>query len=150
MREASLVGIIQNILKLVKSVLIGCTVVVVVVFVDGVLLGGMLPIPLYPCSLRERVVFFEFPQYDGASHWPVNGYGLEGACAVYFNTPDSQEQIYEYYSEQLEDNGWVVEGERECTGYVGKCLQAQRDSFRYQVKYIKQGTNVNVDLAKYE
>src|SRR3990170_1485683 len=150
MRRASLGGIIQNILKLVKRVLIGCAVVIVVVFVDGVLLGGMLPIPLYPCSLTERVVFFEFPQYDGARHWPVNGYALEGSCAVYFDTPDSQEQVYDYYSEQLEEKGWVVEGERECTFYAGKCLQAQREGFRYQVKYIKHGTNVNVDLAKYE
>ena len=115
---------------------------------SGPFVTGRIPFPASPCSLEERRVLAEFPQYGDAGVRPENGYAIESSCAVFYDTPDSQEHVYEYFREQLTRNGWTVEGMQRCYFYSGTCLQAHRNGFVYEVKYIKEGTNVNVHLAE--
>lgn len=60
------------------------------------------------CDKEERAVFFEFPQYGEAVKAP-EPFWESGGCAVFYDTPDSPQQVSTYVAERLIDHGWKVE-----------------------------------------
>jgi hypothetical protein len=85
---------------------------------------------LLACSQKERLVLAEFPQYGGPPVTP-EGNVETGACAVYYETPDSLEEIESYFVAQLTGQGWTVE----TTPPPGILVKAQRGKFFYTVYY---------------
>ena len=107
----------------------------VLLFVGALALPGALA-----CSSEEREVFAEFPQYGGLRVEPSGNPEL-GSCAAYYRTRGSTDEVFSYFRERFEENGWdelpaesyrvVVEGgEDSC---VPSSLIAERGDFRYQV-----------------
>ena len=90
----------------------------------------------FACSSDERVVYEEFPQYGGLRVEPT-GNPEVSSCAAYYRTPDSEEEVFAYFEERLEENGWEeapsesyrMEGGR----FVPTDLVAHRGDFRYTV-----------------
>jgi adenylosuccinate synthase len=80
------------------------------------------------CSDVEREVLREFPLY-GNTEINAEGNVETGACAVYYQVPDSSDQVRNYFVEQLIDNGWTVEAEPA----AGTLVSAQRGEFSYVV-----------------
>lgn len=60
------------------------------------------------CTEEERKVYAAFPQYGSVSKEP-QPFMESGGCAVFYDTPASQEQVAEYYAARLEAHGWEVE-----------------------------------------
>jgi hypothetical protein len=60
------------------------------------------------CSAEERGAFVEFPQYGGREIEPGPS-TVSGGCAVFYDTPASQERVANYYTQRLEAHGWDVE-----------------------------------------
>ena len=105
------------------------------------LLFGAIALPgMLACSSEERDVFAEFPQYGGLRVEPSGNPAL-GSCAAYHDTLDSTDEIFAYFREQFEENGWeerptesyrvlVGGGEEFC---IPTDLIAERGDFRYEV-----------------
>ena len=107
----------------------------------ALLLFGALALPgALACSSEERDVFAEFPQYGGLHVGPSSNAQLD-SCAAYYRTRGSTDEVFVYFREQFEENGWdelpaesyrvVVEGGREFC--VPTSLIAERGDFRYGV-----------------
>ena len=107
----------------------------------ALLFFGALALPgALACSSEERDVFAEFPQYGGLDAEPSGNPQL-GSCAAYYRTRGSTDEVFVYFREQFEENGWdelpaesyrvVVEGGREFC--VPTSLIAERGDFRYVV-----------------
>ena len=94
------------------------------------------------CSEEERKVYAEFPQFGDAKIEP-EPFQETGGCAAFYDTQASQEQVAEYYTRQLKDNGWeverlesettVLEGEKETFEEVE--IIASRGDFFYNVLF---------------
>lgn len=108
----------------------------------GLSVGGAL---LYSraagCSLDERAVFEEFPQYGGLEVEPESNINW-GSCGTDYETPASREEARAYFSERLRANGWEVPAEPppgEMPGgepaLGGDLLRATRDGYQYWVLY---------------
>lgn len=107
----------------------------------ALLLFGAIALPgTLACSSEERDVFTEFPQYGGLRVEP-SGNPDRGSCAAYYSTRDSADEVFRYFGEQFEENGWeerpaesyrvVVEGGEEFCVPID--LIAERGDFRYGV-----------------
>lgn len=114
------------------------------VFVLGgatVMLCGAFALPgMLACSSEERQVFGEFDQYAGLRVEPT-GNPAANSCAAYYATRDGKEQVFAYFEEQFEKNGWeerpsesysirMRDGEEFC---APSDLIAERGGFRYTV-----------------
>jgi hypothetical protein len=116
------------------------------------------------CS-GERKAFDEFPQYGGREMEPQPS--LEsGSCAVFYDTPASQERVASYYTERLEARGWEVEQREYETTVSGPKkrtfdeveIMARRGDFFYEVffeshRYYdppRPGVHVAVHVSKNE
>lgn len=57
------------------------------------------------CTPEMKSFFDEFPQYDGGKWRPVP----DGRyCGIRIGTSGSEEEVFDYYSEKLRENGWEV------------------------------------------
>lgn len=93
------------------------------------------------CSGEEREVFAEFPQYGGRDMEPEVS-TVSGGCAVFYDTPASQERVANYYAERLEARGWDVEQREYETTVSGPKrtfdeveITARRGDFFYEVLF---------------
>jgi hypothetical protein len=117
------------------------------------------------CSGEEQEVFAEFVQYGGREMEPQPS--LEsGSCAVFYDTPASQERVANYYTERLEARGWEVEQREYETTVSGPKkrtfdeveIMARRGDFFYEVffeshRYYdppRPGVHVAVHVSKNE
>lgn len=111
--------------------------VAMVVLIGLVVYGVARLLASLSCSPRERVVFQEFPQYGYVRKEPEPN-ADKGSCATYYQTSDSEEQVLDYYSEQLAAKGWEVtprlnQGAEDHLG--GTIVMATRNGFFYEVMY---------------
>lgn len=125
-----------------------------IVVAVSVLLGalGLIGIDLIasplldPCGGEERKIFAEFPQYGGAK-METEPNPDANSCAVYYQIPDSPEQVFAYFSKELRARGWAVKAAEAYPGASveersagprtigGTLLTATRDGFYYEVSY---------------
>ena len=82
------------------------------------------------CSEAERNVLVEFPLYGGGEV-DAEGNVDTGACAVFYEVPDSPDQVQSYFVEQLTEHGWTVDTEPD----AGTLVSAQRGQYSYVVYY---------------
>lgn len=69
------------------------------------LVVGALTLPAaFACSDEERAVFEEFDQYEGKAE--PSGNPETGSCAAYYETADSREEVFSYFEDRFEKNGW--------------------------------------------
>ena len=98
------------------------------------------------CDREEKTVLAEFPQYEedirsGPASTAVMpeerkaGPPPEGSgCEVIYHTQDSQEQVHEYFSEQLASYGWtVMESPPTRPHPLPVLIMAYRDDYWYEV-----------------
>ncbi len=107
------------------------------VLIGLVVYGAARLLAFSSCSSREEAVFQEFPQYGNLRMEPEPNADI-GSCAAYYEAPDPEEQVLDYFSEQLTAEGWEVtpqlnEGAEDQFG--GTIVTATRDDFFYQVMY---------------
>jgi hypothetical protein len=81
--------------------LLGFVLVLAGAVLIGAPLGGV-------CTDEERNVYAEFPQYGKINKEPQPD-AESGACVVVYDTLASQEQVAEYYAQQLKAHGWTVQ-----------------------------------------
>ncbi|OGD85650.1 hypothetical protein A2696_03175 [Candidatus Curtissbacteria bacterium RIFCSPHIGHO2_01_FULL_41_13] len=67
--------------------------------------------------LPYRLVAQKIPKYENASNWSIQVGGSDmgggGPCGaeIYFHTNDSQDLVFSFYKEKLQNDGWVVDSE---------------------------------------
>jgi hypothetical protein len=134
-----------------------------VVLVGGVLIGAPLG---GVCTDEERNVYAEFPQYPNINKEPQPD-RESGGCVVVYDTLASQEQVAEYYAQQLKAHGWTVQlSKQKAAVSLPKenkkitvehfNVNAQRDNFSYVVSFEsheiydppRPGTHVAVHVGK--
>ncbi len=145
----------------------GGVVLVVGLVVAGLVLPYMVA-GMTACSEEERAAFKEFPHYGNVEKEP-EPFGESGGCAVFYDTPDSQERVADYYTEQLKAHGWKTntrsyettvsleerDGQRT---FQEVEITAHRDGFSYGVLFEsheyydppRPGVHVAVHLSKKE
>lgn len=113
-----------------------------VVLVGAVLIGAPLG---SACTDEERNVYAEFHQYGNINKEPQPDRD-SGGCVVVYDTRASQEQVAEYYAQQLKANGWTVQLSKERAAVSlpqeNKKITveqfyvlAHRDNFSYDVSF---------------
>ena len=114
-------------------VLLGFAIVLI-----GALLGGV-------CTDEEQNVYAEFPQYGNINKEPQPD-TESGGCVVVYDTRASQEQVAEYYAQQLKAHGRTVQLSKEMAAVslpkenrkitVEQFdVNAHRDNFSYDVSF---------------
>jgi hypothetical protein len=136
---------------------------IAVVLVGGVLIGAVLG---GVCTDEERNVYAEFPQYGSINKEPQPD-AESGACVVIYDTRASQEQVAQYYAQQLKAHGWTVQltkgkataslpAENTKITVEQFNVNAQRDNFSYDVSFEshemydppRRGAHVAVHVGK--
>lgn len=107
--------ILLRFVAVVGAILVG-GVVLIVGIPTAVLVLPYTLASMTACNAEERAVFEEFPQYGGIEKEP-EPFAESGGCAVFYDTPDPQERVAEYYARQLKAHGWKVE-KREGKGTI--------------------------------
>lgn len=88
--------------------------------------------------MKEKAAFSEFPHYGNIPLQPKNN---GGNCWASFTTPDSPDQVIEYYRQQLTAHGWKEA--------VGNGLFMTRNGFSYSVdieKFEGEDTYVAINV----
>lgn len=92
----------------------------------------------FACSSEERAVYEEFEQYVG--YVEPSGDPGTSSCVAYYETEDPVEDVFAYFEERFEENGWEQRPEEatqvldEGGELVPVELVAYRpDGFRYSV-----------------
>lgn len=102
------------------------------------------------CSDEELAVFEEFPQYAGGQE--IEPEPSSGACIVRFTTAEPEEEVFRYYVEGLQEDGWEIEivpqsvselvesteEDSSAARVVASTIRARRDAYQYGVAYRQQ------------
>ena len=91
---------------------------------------------VWACSSAERAVYGEFPQYGGRAVEP-SGNPDSGSCAAYYQTPDTEEEVFAYFRERFGEHGWEEAPHESYRMEGGELvptdLVAHRGDFSYRV-----------------
>ena len=91
---------------------------------------------VWACSEDERAVYGEFPQYGDLRVEP-SGNPDRGSCAAYYQTPDTEEEVFAYFRERFEEHGWKEAPHESYRMEGGELvptdLVAHRSDFSYRV-----------------